>query len=93
MEATGESAKPEMAELPESWKTLPDGTPTPNWVAAVDEARRDIDLDPAEAAERLRGMFSDVCPGVSLADELIGDRRAEVDAEEQADAEPPRAND
>lgn len=93
MEPTGESAEPEMAELPESWKTLPDGTPAPNWVAAVDEARRDIDLDPAEAAERLRGMFSGVAPGVSLANELIGDRRAEVEAEEHADAERPRAHD
>lgn len=34
------SAKPEMAELPESWKTFEDGTPVPNWVAALDEARQ-----------------------------------------------------
>jgi hypothetical protein len=47
MEARKKSAEPEMAELPESWKTLEDGTPAPNWVAAIDEARRDIDLDPA----------------------------------------------
>jgi len=71
-----------MAELPESWKTLEDGSPAPNWVAVVDEARRDIDLDPAEAAERLRGMMSHVAPGISLADELIADRSAEVRAEE-----------
>lgn len=102
-----------MAELPESWRTLESGAPAPNWVAAVDEARRDIDLDPAdyhgamahatkpnasvvrrrrEAAEQLRGMFSHVAPGTSLADELIADRRAEVRAEE-AEAERRRAND
>jgi hypothetical protein len=34
------SAKPEMAELPASWQHLPSGEPAPNWVAAVDEARR-----------------------------------------------------
>lgn len=28
-----------MAGLPESWKTLEGGTPTPNWVAALQEAR------------------------------------------------------
>jgi hypothetical protein len=28
-----------MAELPDAWKTLPDGTPAPNWVAALEEAR------------------------------------------------------
>ena len=37
-----EKAKPEMAELPEAWKTLEDGTPAPNWVAAIHEARRDL---------------------------------------------------
>jgi hypothetical protein len=35
-----ESAEPEMAELPEAWRRLPSGAPAPNWVAAVDEARR-----------------------------------------------------
>jgi hypothetical protein len=34
-----EQTVPEMAELPESWKTFEDGTPVPNWVAAVHEAR------------------------------------------------------
>jgi hypothetical protein len=32
-------AEPEMAELPEAWKTFEDGAPVPNWVAAVHEAR------------------------------------------------------
>jgi hypothetical protein len=32
-------AEPEMAELPETWRTFEDGTPVPNWVAAVHEAR------------------------------------------------------
>lgn len=41
------------------------------------------------AAERARGMFADLAPGVSLADELIADRRAEAQAE--ADAERRRA--
>jgi len=40
-----------MAELPESWKTLESGAPAPNWVAAVDEARRDIDLALLEGAK------------------------------------------
>lgn len=35
-----EGEEPEMAELPEAWKRLPSGAPAPNWVAAVDEARR-----------------------------------------------------
>lgn len=35
-----ESTEPEMAELPEAWRRLPSGAPAPNWVAAVDEARR-----------------------------------------------------
>lgn len=34
---TENSGEPEMAELPESWKTLESGAPAPNWVAAVDE--------------------------------------------------------
>lgn len=33
-------SEPEMAELPEAWRYLPDGQPAPNWVAALDEARR-----------------------------------------------------
>jgi|GEM_PF-1039285 len=35
-----EGAEPEMAELPEAWQHLPSGAPAPNWVAALDEARR-----------------------------------------------------
>lgn len=35
-----EGEEPEMAELPESWRTFEDGTPVPNWVAALDEARQ-----------------------------------------------------
>jgi hypothetical protein len=38
-----EKAGPEMAELSENWKTHEDGTPAPNWVATVHEARRDLD--------------------------------------------------
>lgn len=33
----------------------------------------------------LAGMFARLAPDVSLADELVADRRAEVRAEEQAD--------
>jgi hypothetical protein len=33
------------------------------------------------AAERMRGLFADVAPDRSLVDELIADRRAEVQAE------------
>ncbi|MBO0746697.1 MAG: hypothetical protein J2O47_00015 [Acidimicrobiaceae bacterium] len=32
--------EPEMAELPEAWRTFDDGTPVPNWVALLDESRR-----------------------------------------------------
>lgn len=43
------------------------------------------------AIEATRGMFAHLAPGVSLSDELIADRRAEVRAEEAADeAERPR---
>lgn len=34
-----EQGEPEMAELPDAWKTFEDGTPVPNWVAALHEAR------------------------------------------------------
>jgi hypothetical protein len=34
-----EPAEPEMAELPEAWKTFEDGTPVPNWVAMLHETR------------------------------------------------------
>lgn len=36
----GAKSEPEMAELPESWRRFPSGEPVPNWVAALDEARR-----------------------------------------------------
>lgn len=36
------------------------------------------------AIERTSGMFAHLAPGVSLADELVADRRAEVRAEELA---------
>lgn len=39
VDPTEDSGEPEMAELPESWKTLPNGTPAPNWVAALQETR------------------------------------------------------
>lgn len=65
--------EPEMAELAETGKASASGTPT------VKRRRK--------AAERLRGMFAHVAPGVSLADELIADRRAEVREEERAETE------
>lgn len=37
------------------------------------------------AIDATRGMFAHLAPGVSLSDELIADRRAEVRAEEAAD--------
>ncbi|HSS42459.1 MAG TPA: hypothetical protein VLK37_07890 [Solirubrobacterales bacterium] len=43
------------------------------------------------AAERTRGMFAHLAPGVSLADELIAERRAEAQAEEPTDAQRQRA--
>ncbi len=35
-----ESEELEMVELPTAWQRLPSGAPAPNWVAALDEARR-----------------------------------------------------
>ena len=44
-----------------------------------------------EAAERMRGMFAHLTPpGVSLADELIADRRQEARAEDREAAEEAR---
>ncbi|NJO39225.1 MAG: AbrB/MazE/SpoVT family DNA-binding domain-containing protein [Cyanobacteria bacterium CRU_2_1] len=34
--------------------------------------------------QKLQGMFKDIAPGVSLADELIGDRRREAQQEAQS---------
>lgn len=59
MNPTGNSAEPEIAELPESWKTLDSGATAPNWVAAVDEARRDIDLALPKDAEHGRAGNDD----------------------------------
>lgn len=43
------------------------------------------------AAERTRGMFAHLAPGLSLADELIAQRRVEAKAEDRADAQQRRA--
>jgi hypothetical protein len=51
-----DSGEPEMAELPESWKTLGDGTPAPNWVAALQEARH------SEARAINEGSRSEMVP-------------------------------
>lgn len=32
--------EPEMAPLPQDWRTLPSGEPAPNWVALLHESRR-----------------------------------------------------
>jgi hypothetical protein len=40
-----------------------------------------------EAAERTRGLFAHLAPGLSLSDELIADRRADAQAEARADAQ------
>jgi len=45
-----------------------------------------------EAAEQMRGMFAHVAPGVSLADELIADRRSEIRSEGRREAKPRRAS-
>jgi len=41
----------------------------------------------------MRGLFAHIAPGVSLADELIADRRTEVRTEEQAELERLRGKD
>jgi hypothetical protein len=35
-----EWGEPDTIGLPESWKTFDDGTPQPDWLAALDEVRR-----------------------------------------------------
>jgi hypothetical protein len=50
VEPTKDCAEPEIAELPEGWNTLESGAPAPNWVAAVVEARRDIERTDARLA-------------------------------------------
>lgn len=37
------------------------------------------------AAQRMRGLFADVAPGRSLADELVAERHAEARAEDLKD--------
>jgi hypothetical protein len=39
VDPTKDNGEPEMAELPESWKTSESGAPALNWVAALQEAR------------------------------------------------------
>src|SRR3954469_2738653 len=34
-----DTAQPESADLPPSWRKLPSGDPMPDWVAAIDAAR------------------------------------------------------
>jgi hypothetical protein len=41
-------------------------------------------------AERARGMFARLAPGMSMADELIAERRAETRSEERTDDEQQR---
>jgi len=48
--------------------------------------RREIDRQNAVTTQ-LRGLFADIAPGASLADELIADRRAEASIEEQTEVE------
>ena len=59
----------------------------PDDMAHATKANKSVVQRRRAAAERTRGMFAHVAPGVSMADELIADRRAEVRAEEHADAE------
>jgi len=40
LRAVESNGEPEMAELPEAWRTLEDGTPAPNWVALIERSRR-----------------------------------------------------
>lgn len=42
LQAVESNGEPEMAELPEAWKTFDDGTPQPNWVALLHESRRGL---------------------------------------------------
>jgi hypothetical protein len=58
----------------------------PQSMAQATDTGKSTEKQRRAAAERMRGMFAHVAPGVSLADELIADRRAEARAEAQADA-------
>lgn len=66
--------------------------PVPEGMAHATKTDEAVVKRRREAAEQIRGTFAHVAPRVSLADELIADRRAEVRAEERAEAERRRAN-
>lgn len=59
----------------------------PELMAQATKATKSTAKHRRVAAERTRGMFAHLAPGVSLADELIAGRRAEAQAEKQADAQ------
>lgn len=39
LRAVESAGEPEMAELPQAWRTFDDGTPVPNWVALPERSR------------------------------------------------------
>jgi hypothetical protein len=40
LRAVESDGEPEMAELPQAWRTFDDGTAVPNWVALLERSRR-----------------------------------------------------
>jgi hypothetical protein len=56
-------------------------------MAQVAKAVQSTPKQRRSGAERTRGLFAHLAPGASLADELIAGRRAEAQAEKQADAQ------
>jgi hypothetical protein len=49
---------------------------------------KDVPIEQCQSViEATRGMFAHLAPGVSLADGLLADRRAEVRAEEAAEVD------
>lgn len=72
--------------------TMSDGAARPTTAATMTDMAHATGADKSAverraAIERTRGMFAHLAPGVSLADELIADRRTEVRDEELQEAE------
>lgn len=69
--------------LPAALRTRLDLKPDDRLIIVVDDEGGFRVVSVREQAERLCGMYRDVAPGRSLADELIAERREEARREDQ----------
>jgi hypothetical protein len=67
-----------------SWRKSTQKRRYPEGMAHATKADKAV-VDRRAAAERTRGMFAHLAPGVSLVDELITERRVEARAEDRAE--------